>query len=162
MENKRITITSMVNWNVVINIPELRLNRIWERKGVKKTIPFDVLAEAIYDPSVEYLFKEGMLYIDDIDVKIELGLEEPAAKENKEMLKIQPMRDEEIHRLLTVVPIYEFKDRVRALNREQVKMVIDYAIKNEITDFEKSNFLKELTQVDIIKTVQLNHEDKGE
>lgn len=160
MENKQVTLTSTINAYVGIDVPDLHLKRLWERKGAKKTIPLDVLREAFYDPSVEYLLRQGILYIDDLDVKIELGLEEESARQPGAKLNIQVLKDEEINRLLTVVPIYEFKEKIKEFNKEQVQMIIDYAIIHEITDFEKSEFLKELTEIDIIKTVQLNRADK--
>ena len=160
MENKQVVLTNMIESYVGIDIPDLHLKRLWEKKGAKKKIPFDVLQEAIYDPSVEYLLRQGILYIDDLDVKIALGLEDEEVKESGAELKIQPLRDEEIKRLLTVVPFYDFKDKINGLTKEQVTEVINYAIKNEITDFEKSEFLKEFTGTDIIKTVQLNRSEK--
>lgn len=162
MENKQVVLTNMIESYVGIDIPDLHLKRLWEKKGAKKKIPFDVLQEAIYDPSVEYLLRQGILYIDDLDVKIALGLEDEEAKESGAELKIQPLKDEEIKRLLTVVPFYDFKDKINALTKEQVTEVINYAIKNEITDYEKSEFLKELTGTDIIRTVQLNRSEKEE
>ena len=162
MENKQVVLTNMIESYVGIDIPDLHLKRLWEKKGAKKKISFDVLQEAIYDPSVEYLLKQGILYIDDLDVKIALGLEDEEAKESGAELKIQPLKDEEIKRLLTVVPSYDFKDKINTLTKEQVTEVINYAIKNEITDYEKSEFLKELTGTDIIRTVQLNRSEKEE
>lgn len=162
MENKQVVLTNMIESYVGIDIPDLHLKRLWEKKGAKKKIPFDVLQEAIYDPSVEYLLRQGILYIDDLDVKIALGLEDEEVKESGAELKIQPLKDEEIKRLLTVVPFYDFKDKINTLTKEQVTEVINYAIKNEITDYEKSEFLKELTGTDIIRTVQLNRSEKEE
>lgn len=160
MENKQVVLTSMVDAYVGINVPDLRLKRLWERKGAKKTIPLDVLREAFYDPSVEYLLRQGILYIDDLDVKIELGLEEESAREPDAQLNIQILTDDEIRRLLTVMPIFEFKEKLKELNREQVKNIADYAIKHEITNFEKAECLKEQLGIDIIRTVQLNRMDK--
>ena len=77
MENKQVTLTNTIKSRVGINVPELLLKRTWEKKGVKRTIDMNTLREAFYYPSVEYLLREGILYIDDMDVKIELGLEEP-------------------------------------------------------------------------------------
>ena len=162
IENKQVTLTSTVDAYVGIDVPDLHLKRLWERKGAKKKIPFDVLQEAFYDPSVEYLLREGILYIDDLDVKIALGLEDESAREPDAQLNIQLLKDEEINRLLTVMPIYEFKEKIKSLTKEQVQTVVTYAIKHEITNFEKSEFLKEYTGVDIINTVRLNHEDKEE
>lgn len=162
MENKQVVLESTVDAYIGINLPDLRLKRLWERKGAKKTIPFEVLQEAIYDPSVEYLLKQGMLYINDLETKIALGLEEESAREPNAHLNIQVLKNEEINRLLTVMPFYDFKQKVEELPKEQIQNVVDYAIKNEITNFEKSEFLKQLTGFDIIKTVQLNQTEKEE
>lgn len=162
MENKQVTLTSTVEAVVGIDVPDLHLKRLWERKGAKKKIPFDVLQEAFYDPSVEYLLREGILYIDDLDVKIALGLEDEDAKEPGAQLKIQLLKDEEINRILTVMPIYEFKEKIKSLTKEQVQAIITYAIEHEVTSYEKCEFLKEFAGIDIIKTVSLNHDDKEE
>ena len=162
MENKQVELVSTIDAYVGIDVPDLHLKRLWERKGAKKSIPLDVLREAIYDPSVEYLLREGILYINDLDVKIELGLEEESAREPGAQLNVQLLKDEEMNRLLTVVPMYDFKDKVKALKKEQIQSLIDYAIEHEITNFEKCEFLKELTGQDIIRTVQLNHDEKEE
>ena len=160
MENKQVELVSTINAYVGIDIPDLHLKRLWERKGAKKSIPLDVLREAIYDPSVEYLLREGILYINDLDVKIELGLEDESAREPGAQLNIQLLKEEEMNRLLTVVPIYDFKTKVKELKKEQIQALVDYAIIHEITNFEKCEFLKELTGHDIIRTVQLNHDEK--
>lgn len=160
MENKQVVLTSTIDGYVGINVPDLHLKRLWERKGAKKTIPLDVLREAFYDPSVEYLLRQGILYIDDLDAKIELGLEDESAREPSATLNIQILKDEDILRLLTVVPIYDFKEKIKTLNKEQIQAIANYAIKNELTNFEKSEVLKEYLGIDIIKTVQLNQLDK--
>ena len=162
MENKQITLVSTIDAYVGIDVPDLHLKRLWERKGAKKTIPLDVLREAFYDPSVEYLLRQGILYIDDLDVKIDLGLEDESAREPGAKLNVVVLKDDEINRLLTVVPIYEFKNKIKELPKEQVQNIVDYAVMHEITNFEKCEFLKELTGFDVLRTVQLNHEAKEE
>lgn len=156
MENKQVVITNTIKSRVGINVPELLLKRVWEKKNVKKTIDFNTLQQAFYDPSVEYLFREGILYIDDMDVKIALGLEEEGA----ETLNIVVLSDNELKRYLTTMPVFEFKEKVKALGREQVQSLVDYAIENELTAYDKCEILKEITQTDIIKAVQLNRADK--
>lgn len=162
MENKQVELVSTIDAYVGIDVPDLHLKRLWERKGAKKSIPLDVLREAIYDPSVDYLLRQGILYIDDLDVKIELGLEEESAREPGAQLNIQLLKDEEMNRLLNIVPIYDFKAKVKELKKEQLQTLVDYAVTHEITNFEKCEYLKELTGQDIIRTVQLNHDEKEE
>jgi hypothetical protein len=76
-----ITIKSTVKAQVSISVPSLNLRRFWPKAGAIQRIPFDLLEQAIYEPGVEYLFKTGILYIDDMETKIKLGLEEPEVKE---------------------------------------------------------------------------------
>jgi hypothetical protein len=156
MENKQVTIVNTIKSRVGINVPDLHLKRVWEKKGVKKTIDFDTLQEAFYDPSVEYLLREGILYIDDMEVKIALGLEE----EESETPNIVVLSDADLKRFMTVMPIFEFKTKVKELGREQVQSLVDFAIENELTDYEKCEFLKVMTQTDIIRAVQLNRDNK--
>ena len=156
MENKQVMITNTIKSRVGINVPELLLKRVWEKKNVKKTIDFNTLQQAFYDPSVEYLFREGILYIDDMDVKIALGLEE----EDSEELNIVVLSDNDLKRYLTTMPTFEFKEKVKTLGREQLQSLVDYAIENELTAYDKCDILKQMTQTDIIQAVQLNRADK--
>lgn len=156
MENKQVMITNTSKSRVVINVPDLHLRRVWEKKGAKKPIEFSVLQQAFYTPSVEYLLRQGILYIEDMDVKVALGLEE----ENAETLNIVVLNDNDMHRYLTAMPIFEFKQKVKELGREQLQALVDYAIEHELTSYDKCDFLKELTQTDVIRAVQLNRDDK--
>lgn len=161
MENKQVFLTNTSKGYVVINVPDLHLKRTWERKGAKKPIPFDLLQQAFYDPSVEYLLSQGILDIEDMDVKVELGLEVEEAKETGKV-NIVVLSDSDMERYMTVMPVYEFKDKIKGLKKEQVFSLVDYAIEHELTNMEKCDILKEYTEIDIIKAVQLNRDDKEE
>lgn len=157
MENKQVKVTNMVNGRVRIDVPDLRLKRIWERKGAVKPIELDVLKQAIYDPGVEYMFKEGMLFIDDMDVKIELGLEPEGAKEAKNIIILD---DNQKKRYLTVAPLHELKAILKKLSHEQRQELAQYAIEHEITDYERSQILKEATQINVLSAIELNRKAK--
>lgn len=156
MENKQVMITNTIKSRVGINVPELHLKRVWEKKGVKKPIDFETLQQAFYDSSVEYLLREGILYIDDMEVKIALGLEEEGAKAPS----IVVLSEADLNRYLTAMPLFEFKEKIKTLGREQIQALVDYAIEKELTPYDKCEILKEITQTDIIRAVQLNREDK--
>ena len=59
MEDK-VKVVNLISSRVNINIPDIRLNRVWEKKGAIRIIPFEQLEEAMYNPGVEALFKEGI------------------------------------------------------------------------------------------------------
>lgn len=157
--NKKIMIKNLSNGRVGINLPDLRLKRIWERKNAEKPIEFGVLQQAIYDPGVEYMFTQGILGIDDMEAKIALGLEPEDAKEP---VNIIILTDAQKKRLWTVAPTFEFKNTLRELPYEQIEELADYAIENEYINMEKCALIKDCIQRDILAAIQLNRKDKEE
>lgn len=157
MENRKITIESLSTGRVGIDIPELHLSRRWEKKGAKTTIDLDTLKEAIYYKGVSNLFTDGFLKIDDMDVKIELGLEPEGAKEPENIIILS---DAQRQRLLTVAPDRDLKEALGKISYEQTQELIEYAIEHEITDINKCDILKKATGVDIIKAVLLKRQAK--
>ncbi len=157
MEDK-VKITNLVSSRVVLSVPDMRLKRVWEKKGAVKIIPFDQLEEAFYTPGVEPLFREGVLGIEDMDVKKRLGLEPEDASEP---VNIITLTDDQRKRYLTVLPISEFRAKVKELPHEQVVELTKYAIEHELVDFEKDTILKEMTGKDVIAAIKLNKDDEA-
>lgn len=155
--NDKVTIVSTVKGRVGISVPELRLKRDWPRQGARVTVDRDILKEAMYDPGVEYMFKTGMLYIEDMQDKIDLELEPEGAKEPVNIIVLD---EAQMNRYMTVVPVNEFKGLVSKLSREQRQNLLDYAIEHQCTDMQKSDILKELTGVDVLQAVILNRKSK--
>lgn len=153
MENKKVMIKNMTNGRVVIKVPDLNFKRIWERKNAVKPVDFEILQQAFYDEGVEYLFKEGMLYITDEKIRVELGLED---EENKIIILDDNMKK----RYLTVLPVNELKEKLKELTKEQILELADYAINNEIVNMEVKDLLKEYTGIDIIRAIELNRQMK--
>ena len=158
METK-VKVKSLISSRVLLSIPELRLRRVWERKGAVKTIPFEQLEEAMYEPGVEALFKEGALGIDDMEVKIALGLEEEGTTEPTNIIALD---DAQRERYLRVMPMVDFKQKVKELPQEQLIELANYAIKKEIADFPKSELLLKLTDIDILSAIKLNRDNNAE
>lgn len=158
MENSNVIVENLVKNRVVINVPDLNLKRTWEGKGVKRSIPFDIMVQAIYEPGVENLFKQGILYIDNMEQKIALGLEEEGTTEPTNIVVID---DNKRRRLLTVSPIQELKAYLKTAPYEQIKILVDYAIANEVNvDFDRCEILKKLTGTDIIDAIRIERLSK--
>ncbi len=153
MENK-VKIKSLVTGGVTIIAPELRLRRTWEKKGAVKTIDFDVLEEAMYKPGIEYMFREGILGIEDMDVKIKLGLEPEGAVEPENIIVLD---DAQRERYLKFLPLAEFKIKIQELPKEQVIELCNYAIENQLVDLKKDEILQKITGMDIVNTIRLNN-----
>lgn len=156
--DKKVKVVSLVSQRVVLSVPDIRLRRVWERKGAVATIPFEQLEEAMYSPGVERLFTNGILGIDDMEVKIALGLEPEDAKQP---VNIITLTDDQRKRYLTVMPLHEFKEEIKKLPIEQINELAAYAIEHEILDYDKSEIIQKYIDVDIMRAVKLNRDDKA-
>ena len=156
--NDRVIVTSMVNGIIGINRPEYRLVKTWPQKGSKLPVEKDSLRQAIYEPGVEYMFKKGMLYIDDMDFKIELGLEEEGTKTPTAII---PVDAKYLERVLKRMPVREMKEVVKTMNDVQRRELIDYATEQNDIQLDRINAIKELTGIDLLRVIDLKNQ-KGE
>ena len=158
--NEKVVVTSMVSQSIGIDLPQngYKVQKYWPQKGAKVTIDKEMLREAIYEPGVEYMFNSGMLYIDDMDFKIELGLEEEGAKQPE---KIIPMDEKYLDRVLKRMPLSEMKMAVKKMSPDQVQELILYATKQNDIQLDRLSAIKELTGTDLFKVIELERQ-KGE
>lgn len=155
--DKKVEVKSTVNAIVGINNPDLKLKVEWTKKGTVRRIPFEKLEDALYEQGVEYLFKQGILVIDDLEMKKALGLEPEDAEKP---VNIIILSDEEKKRYLTVMPTFEFKKEVPKLPREQIIDLASFAVEHGYADFDKAEVLKKLVNIDIIKAIQLQKQNE--
>ena len=156
--DKKVKVVSLVSQRVVLTVPDLRLRRVWEKKGAVATIPFEQLEEAMYSPGVENLFINGILGIDDMETKIALGLEPEDAKEP---VNIITLTDDERKRYLTTMPVFEFREKIKSLPHSQIMELANYAITNEIANYDKAEIIKQYIDVDILRAIKLNRDDQA-
>ena len=155
-----LTVRSTVNAKVSINQPAYRFKQEWNRKGAKAMIDKQTLEEIMFEPGVDYMFKSGILYIDDMDTKKQLGIEPEDAKEPVNVIVLD---EKQIVRQLNLVPIHEFKKTVSTLSKEQKLEVAQYAIDNEILPaLDKCDFIKEVIGIDIMSAINLNRQNRAD
>lgn len=148
----KVMVTSMVNGTISV----LSLNRrVWSKKGQKLPISKDTLREAIYNPGVEYMFKNGILYIDDMDFKIELGLEPEGAKAPTQII---PMDDKYLNRVLKLMPISEMKKVIDSMTSVQKQELVDYATHQSDVALDRIRVVSEKCGVDVLKSIELNRQ----
>lgn len=155
----KVKIINMVDHVVHVGSDELRFNRTWPRKDAVVAVDSDLLNELMYDPGFEYMIRTGILYIEDMDVKKELGLEPEDAIEPENIIVLNDAQRKD---LMIKVPIAEFEEKVNKLGKEQQKALVDYAIEHRYGDFEKSKILKNLTGRDVVKAIQLAMQNEEE
>lgn len=150
--NKKIMVKSNSNARVVYCLPDVSFRSVFEKKGTVKPIPFEILAQGMYNSGAEYLFKSGILSIEDKEVRIELGLEE----------EVVILDDNQKKRLLTIAPLHDLKETCKTMNEQQILELVYFAIENELGNFDKASFLKDVTNIDIIEAIKLNKAAKEE
>ena len=155
--DEKICVVSTVNGNIGMTVPQLNFRKEWARKGAKVMIKKEILEEALYDPGVEYMFNNVMLYIEDLEAKKALGLEPEDAKEPENIIVLN---DKQMKRYLTVAPTRELKEILGKLSQEQRKNLVDYAIENNVTDIDKCNLLEEATGINVLNAIILKRKQE--
>lgn len=150
--NDKVMVTSMVGGTISAASLE---HRVWNKKGQKLPVSKDVLREAIYEPGIEYMFKKGVLYIDDMEMKIELGLEAPGTTTPTEVL---PVDDKYLNRVLRLMPISEMKAAIDKMSIVQKQELVDYASKQNDIQLDRLAIVSDKCNVDILKTIELNRQ----
>lgn len=155
---RMVKVVNMTNSNIVLNDNSYGLKKIFPKKGAIQMVSFDILQNMLWsNVGCSNMFKKGMLYIENMQDKIDLGLEEEGTKTPT---NIRVLTDAQILTLLKVKPMKEFLEELRGLSQVQIEGIVDYAINNKIVDVEKNNILKELTGRDIIALIARANENQ--
>lgn len=150
--NDKVMVTSMTRGIVSINRPEHRLVKVWPQKGAKLPVEKEALREAIYEPGIDYMFRNGMLYIDDMDFKIELGLEEEGTTVPTAVILFD---EKYLERVIKRMPIVEMKAVIKDMNGEQRRELIEYASGLNDIQMDRIRAIKEVTGTDLFKVIEL-------
>ena len=152
---RMVKVTNMIDSRVGINQPELGFKRRWEKRGQSIPVPFDVLQMLLYVDGVANMFRQGILYIEDMKVKQELGLEPMEATEPTNIIALS---ETQMRELMMNKPISVFKNEVYKLPDTQIDNLIDFAITNKCVDVDKCSILKNVTGRDILKAIRVQEE----
>lgn len=144
-----VMIKSATNRTVVVFIPDIPLNKIWKKKGSMLPIERKVLIQAYYDPSVEFLFKNGILTTDDKDFLQAVGLADEDGQ-----LEVITLTDTVLKRYISAMPLAELKQEILKLTHIQVEELAQYAIEHyTILNNDRIELLSKASNIDIIKAV---------
>nr|DAD59071.1 MAG TPA: hypothetical protein [Caudoviricetes sp.] len=105
------------------------------------------------------MFRQGMLYIDNMKDKQDLGLEPMEATEPTNIIALS---ETQMRELLNNKPIAVFKNELAKLPDAQIDNLIDFAISNKIVNVDKCAILKEVTGRDILKAIRTQEEIAAE
>ena len=104
------------------------------------------------------MIESGILYIENLQDKIDLGIEPYGTDKPVNIIVLSDKRMEE---LMTTIPLEVFKEEMQQLPRVQVDNLIEYAINNKKVDSAKCAFLKSLTGKDIFKAIAAREDDEA-
>ena len=153
----KVNVTSATVGETSVFEPSIPFRASWPAKGSTRPIEKDVIEQLLYTPGFKYMIDTGMLYIEDLDQKKELGLEPEDATEP---VNIIILTDAVKNKYMKVYSLEKFKEEIKKLSREQVIDLADYAIENEIVDFAKNEVIEKLCGKNIIKGIQLAKQNK--
>lgn len=153
-EVRKIKVTNLINTQVLVILPELHFKRTFPTKGASILFPYNILEEAIYEPGFQYMIEHHILFIDDKQARVDLGLEDEETTEAE--VKKHIYTDAQMLRLLKVAPISELEENLRSCSKEQRLDFADFAIANKITDLEKCDMLTKYSGINVLNTILLN------
>ena len=149
MEREIIKVRSESNFTIVIDLPELQVHRTWRKAGQEYPFERSVLQQAFYDPSVEYLFRHGMLSTDDVQFKVEVGLME----EEKDV--VAKLNDTQKMRIIKLMPLVDVKKELAKLSVEQLNELAEFAIEHyKDLSMDRVDVLSKASGRNILKSIE--------
>lgn len=151
MDNNYVTVTSASDYTIVVDVPEIQLHRVWKKRGSHYPIDRKALFHAYYDPSVEYLFKKGMLTTDDKQFLIDVGL---ATDEGE--TEIITLTDTMVNRLLKLMPISDARETMKKLSQIQIEELADYAVEHyKELSMDRIDLLAKASGKNLMRAIEL-------
>ena len=145
MAERMVVLKNMVNGKVVVNKPAYGVRRVWNKRNQPMAIEYNTVQQLLWDPGFRNMIDSGILYIENMKDKIDLGLEPVGTEEPVNIIVLTETEMKE--------PFSVFKRKVSELSKVQVDNLISYAVENEIVNTEKCKYLKEVTGKDILASI---------
>ena len=155
----KVNVTSLAIGEVSVFQPSIPFKASWPSKGSTRQIDEEILEQLMYTSGFEYMINNGILYIEDMNVKKKLGIEPEDAVAP---VNVIVLTDADKRKYMVNYDLNKFKEQVKKLGYEQVRDLAEFAIQNKLADFEKCEFIKEICGKDIIQAIRLSSKNKEE
>lgn len=110
-----VKLTSTDTGTVVVHEPAYSIHREFPGKGTSQMIPFDIMEQLMWRTGFKNMILSGTLYIDNMQDKIDLGLEDP---ETKDPTNIKVLNEAQIITLLKVKSYEDFVAELETVSAE--------------------------------------------
>ena len=153
----KVKVICASNGRCVINSRELNVRRIWRGRGDVVVFSREDVEKLMYDAAFSNMVREGYLYIEDMDVKKEIGVE----PEDATVPTIILLDDKTLDRFWRLMPLSQFKVESKSLTKAQLTMLAKYAIAHgEDGSIDKANYLSSISGYQILKGIELEKQSK--
>lgn len=148
----KVKIISAFDGRCGIDNSDLHISRRWPARGSYVTLDKNIIEELMFDDAFKNMIEDGTLFIEDFELKKELGIEPEDAK----VPTVIYLGDKELERFWKVMPLAQFKMEVKKLKKAQIESLADYAMNHgEDGSIPKANFLTEVSGRNILKGIEL-------
>ena len=153
----KIKVISAARGRCIINNRDLGIKRVWQSRGDVVFFTKEQIEALMYDPAFSNMVNEGYLYIEDMEVKKEIGVEPEDATTPTHIL----MDEKQLKRFWKDMPLGQFKVEIKNLTKQQITSLADYAIEHgDEGSIEKANYLSTISDRNILKGIELNRQSK--
>lgn len=152
----KIKVISEFNGRCVIENSDLHISRVWPARGAAVLFTKEQIEELMFDPAFSNMVKEGYLYIEDMEVKKEVGIEPEDATAPTAIL----LDDKQLKRFWKDMPLSQFKVETKNLKKVQLDSLAEYAIREGGGSIEKANYLSKISGYKILKGIELENQSK--
>lgn len=159
MSEEKIRVISAARGRCGIDNADLRISRRWPAPGSAVTFTKEQIEELMFDPAFSNMVREGILYIEDMDVKKEIGVE----PEDATTPTIIYLDEKQLKRFWKDMPISQFKVELKTLTKPQLDTLAQYAIRHgDEGSIDKANYLTKVSGYQILKGIELEKQSKEE
>ena len=152
----KIKVISAIDHRCGIDNADLHISRRWPGRGSVVTFTKEQIEELMFDPSFRNMVDDGMLYIDDMEVKKEVGVEPEDASTPTIIL----MDEKQLERFWKNMPMTQFKLETEKLTKSQLTSLARYAMSHgDDGSIEKANYLTKISGFQILKGIENNKDD---
>lgn len=150
--SEKVKVISQFDGRCGIDNSDLRISRRWPARGSSVLMDKETIEELMYDDAFRNMIEDGTLYIEDLELKKQLGIEPEDATTPTIIL----LDAKELERYWKIMPLAQFKAEVKKLKKAQIESLVDYAINNgEDGSIPKANYLTEISGRNVLKSIEL-------
>lgn len=155
--SEKIKVISALDHRCGIDNADLHISRRWAGRGAVVTFDKEQLEQLMFDAAFRNMVNEGMLYIEDMEVKKELGVEPEDATEPS----IIYVDDKIFERYWKFMPMNQFKIEIQKLTKSQISSLAKYAMQHGSDgSIEKAEYLSSISGFHILKGIELYKAEK--